>query len=51
MSDGSKVPLGALAGAIIVLLFVSSLGGGGMMGIMGSMMSVNSGSSIRHAIG
>jgi uncharacterized membrane protein len=31
--------LGVLAGAIIVLLFVSTLGGGGMMGGMGSMMS------------
>ena len=39
MSDGLKVLLGALAGAIIVLLFVSRLGGGGMMGTMGSMMS------------
>jgi len=32
MSDGLKVLLGALVGAIIVLLFVSRLGGGGMMG-------------------
>ena len=39
MSDGLKVLLGALVGAIIVLLFVSRLGGGGMMGSMGSMMS------------
>ena len=27
MSDGSKVLLGVLAGAIVVLLFVSTLGG------------------------
>jgi uncharacterized membrane protein len=39
MSDGLKNLLGALGGAIIVLLFVSVLGGGGMMGTMGSMMS------------
>jgi uncharacterized membrane protein len=32
-------PLGALGGAIVVLLFVSVLGGGGMMGTMGQMMS------------
>ena len=39
MSDGLKVLLGVLAGAIVVLLFVTRLGGGGMMGSMGSMMS------------
>jgi uncharacterized membrane protein len=39
VSDSSKILLGVLAGAIIVLLFVSTLGGGGMMGGMGSMMS------------
>jgi uncharacterized membrane protein len=39
MSDGLKILLGFLAGAIAVLLFVSTLGGGGMMGGMGSMMS------------
>ena len=38
MSDGLKILLGALGGAIVVLLFVSVLGGGGMMGGMGSMM-------------
>ena len=38
MSDGSKILLGILVGAI-VLLFVSTLGAGGMMGGMGSMMS------------
>lgn len=40
MSDGVKVLLGVLAGAVIVLLFVSTLGGSGMMGQMmsGSMM-------------
>jgi hypothetical protein len=32
MSDGLKILLGALGGAILVLLFVSALGGGGMMG-------------------
>ena len=32
MSDGLKILLGALAGAIIVVLFVSTLGGSGMMG-------------------
>ena len=31
MSDGLKVLFGVLAGAIIVLLSVSTLGGGGMM--------------------
>ena len=39
MSDGLKVLLGVLGGAVLVLLFVSTLGGGGMMGGMGSMMS------------
>lgn len=39
MSDGVKVLLGVLAGAVIVLLFVSTLGGSGMMGGMGQMMS------------
>ena len=39
MSEGLKILLGALGGAIVVLLFVSVLGGGGMMGGMGSMMS------------
>ena len=39
MSDGLKILLGALGGAIVVLLFVSVLGGGGMMGSMGQMMS------------
>ena len=38
MSDGSKILLGALVGAIVVLLFVSTLGGDGMMGGMGQMM-------------
>jgi uncharacterized membrane protein len=40
MSDGVKVLLGVLAGAVIVLSFVSTLGGSGMMGQMmsGSMM-------------
>ena len=38
MSDSLKVVLGALVGAIVVLLFVSTLGGGSMMGGMGSMM-------------
>jgi hypothetical protein len=36
MSDSLKVLLGILIGAIVVLLFVSTLGGGGMMGGMGS---------------
>jgi len=40
MRDSLKVLLGALVGAIVVLLFVSILGGGGMMGTMGSMMGV-----------
>src|SRR5215207_249303 len=39
MSDGLKILLEVMAGAIVVLLFVSTLGGGGMMGGMGSMMS------------
>jgi uncharacterized membrane protein len=39
VSDSSKILLGVPAGAIVVLLFVSTLGGGGMMGGMGSMMS------------
>ena len=39
MSDGLKILLGFLVGAIVVLLFVSTLGGRGMMGGMGSMMS------------
>jgi hypothetical protein len=39
MSDGLKILLGALGGAIIVLLFVSTFGGGGKMDGMGSMMS------------
>ena len=39
MSDDLKVLLGALGGAVLVLLLVSLLGGGGMMGGMGSMMS------------
>jgi uncharacterized membrane protein len=39
VSASSKILLGVLAGAIVVLLFVSTLGGGGMMGGMGSMMS------------
>ena len=39
MSDGLKILLGALGGAIVILLFVSVLGGGGMMGTMGQMMS------------
>jgi hypothetical protein len=39
MSDGLKVLLGVLAGAVIVLLFVSTLGGGSMMSGMGQMMS------------
>ena len=34
MSDGLKVLLGVLGGAVLVLLFVSTLGGGGMMGGM-----------------
>lgn len=32
MSDGWKVLLGALGGAIVALLLVSALGRGGMMG-------------------
>ena len=32
MSDGLKILLGFLVGAIVVLLFVSTLGGRGMMG-------------------
>jgi uncharacterized membrane protein len=36
MSDSLKVLLGVLIGAIVILLFVSTLGGGTMMG--GSMM-------------
>jgi hypothetical protein len=32
VSDGLKILLGALGGAILVLLFVSTLGGGGMLG-------------------
>ena len=32
MSDGLKILLGALGGAIVVLLFVSVLGRGSMMG-------------------
>ena len=39
MSDGLKILLGALGGAIVVLFFVSVLGGGGLMGTMGQMMS------------
>jgi hypothetical protein len=39
MSDGLKVLLGALGGAVLVLLLISVLGRGGMMGAMGSMMS------------
>jgi uncharacterized membrane protein len=39
MSDGLKILLGFLVGAIVVLLFVSTLGGRGMMGGMGQMMS------------
>jgi uncharacterized membrane protein len=39
MSDGLKILLGALAGVIVVLLFVPTLGGGGMMSGMGSMMN------------
>jgi hypothetical protein len=39
MSDGLKILLGALGGAIFILLLISVLGGGGMMGGMGSMMS------------
>ena len=35
MSDGLKILLGALVGAIVVLLFGSILGGGSMMGGMG----------------
>jgi uncharacterized membrane protein len=38
MSDTLKILLGALVGASIVMLFVSAIGGGGMMsgGMMGS---------------
>jgi uncharacterized membrane protein len=39
MSDGLKILLGALVGTIVVLLFVSTLGGGGMMGSTGQVMS------------
>jgi len=39
MSDGLKVLLGALGGAILVLLLTSVFGGAGMMGGMGQMMS------------
>jgi hypothetical protein len=39
MSDGLKVLLGVLGGAVLVLLLTSVLGGDGMMGGMGSMMS------------
>ena len=39
MGDSLKILLGFLAGTIVVLLFVSTLGGGGTMGGMGSMMS------------
>jgi hypothetical protein len=39
VSDGLKVLLGALGGAVLVLLLISVLGRGGMMGGMGSMMS------------
>jgi uncharacterized membrane protein len=39
MSDGLKVLLGALGGAVLVLLLVPVFGGGGMTGGMGSMMS------------
>jgi uncharacterized membrane protein len=38
MSDTLKILLGIVVGAIIVLLFVSTFGGDGMMGVMGSMM-------------
>ena len=38
MSDSLKVLLGILIGAIVVLVFVSTLGEDGMMGGMGSMM-------------
>jgi uncharacterized membrane protein len=38
MSDGLKILIGFLVGAIVVLLFVSTLGGRGMMGGMGHMM-------------
>jgi hypothetical protein len=38
MSDGLKVLLAALGGAVLVLLLISVLGGGTMRG-MGSMMS------------
>jgi hypothetical protein len=39
MSDGFKVLLGVLGGAVLVLLLISALGAGGMMGGTGSMMS------------
>lgn len=39
MSDSLKILLGALGGAIFILLLISVFGGGGMMGGMGSMMS------------
>jgi len=39
MSDPFKVLLAVLGGAIVVLLLISALGGGTMMGGMGSMMS------------
>jgi uncharacterized membrane protein len=39
MSDGLKVLLGVLGGAVLVLLLISVFGGGSMMGGMGSMMS------------
>jgi hypothetical protein len=38
MSGGLKVLLGTLIGAIVVLLFVSTLGGGGMGSMMGGSM-------------
>jgi hypothetical protein len=38
MSDALKILLVFLVGAIIVLLFGSDLGGGGMKGGMGQMM-------------
>jgi hypothetical protein len=37
MSDGLKILIGALIGAIVILLF-GSVFGGGMMGGMGTMM-------------
>ena len=40
MSDGLKILLGALGGAVLALLLVGGFSGdGGMMGGMGSMMS------------